>query len=203
MGAKYDHGGGPTGLTLAYRQAQAGAKAASKAEIDASEHLAATQIRHDQAFARVKAVRGPGRGKQLRDLSGKPLPKTLYESLDRHQRRLAAAEDRLKAASEKSDTARRVENTLRVHGNDIRTPALVAHDGQPLPTQGILDHMKESGVPDPAFVGHYPNKTAAYRFYRSYKMSRGTLNAERKRTFAAFKSGAYDHSYEGLVGQLA
>ena len=72
---------------------------------------------------------------------------------------------------------------------------------RPVTTQEILDHIKANGVPDPAYVGHFPGKVAPYRFYSAYKMARGTLG--KGRTGLAFEKGGYDHSWEGLGGQIA
>ena len=80
---------------------------------------------------------------------------------------------------------------------------LVHADGSKLPTQEILDHLKENGVPDPAFVAHNPGKAAPWNFYRAYRLARGTLNQGRIRTGEGFRTGAYDHTWEGLAGQLA
>lgn len=85
---------------------------------------------------------------------------------------------------------------------DPKYDKLVASDGTDLSTQQILDHLKANGVPDPAYVGHFPGKVAPHRFYQAYKLSRGSI-ANAPRTLRAFENGAYDHSFEGLAGQVA
>jgi hypothetical protein len=77
-------------------------------------------------------------------------------------------------------------------------------NGAPLSTQEILDHVKVNKVPDPAYVGHFPGKAGPGQFYSAYKLARGSLgNKDKVFTGNAFKSGAYDHTFEGLAGQVA
>ena len=71
-----------------------------------------------------------------------------------------------------------------------------------LPTETILQHLKDNKVPDPAYVGHYSNKTAPWRYYQAYRNTRGTMG-NFGRTGAAFAKGNYDHTYEGLAAQMA
>jgi hypothetical protein len=84
---------------------------------------------------------------------------------------------------------------------DHQLGELVNADGSKLSTQTILDHLKRNEVPDPAYVGHFPGKVSPARFYSTYRLARGSLKA--KRTGEAFRSGAYDHTFEGLAGQVA
>lgn len=74
-------------------------------------------------------------------------------------------------------------------------------DGSRITSDEILKHIQDNGVPDPAYVGHFPGKVSPGRFYSTYKLARGTLGG--KRTGMAFQRGAYDHTYDGLAGQVA
>lgn len=84
---------------------------------------------------------------------------------------------------------------------DHATNEFVDAHGNPVSTEKILDHLKANEVPDPAFVGHYPQKVAPWQFYQAYRAARGSLGG--KRTGEAFRAGFYDHTYEGLVAQAA
>jgi hypothetical protein len=75
-------------------------------------------------------------------------------------------------------------------------------NGDHLSTDEILAHSKANNVPDPAYVGHFPGKVSPARFYSAYKLARGTLG-DKSFTGNAFRSGAYDHTFEGLAGQVA
>jgi hypothetical protein len=75
-------------------------------------------------------------------------------------------------------------------------------DGSTLTTEQILAHSKASGTPDPAYVGHFPGKVSPARFYSTYKLARGSLGNTHM-TGRAFQTGAYDHTFEGLAGQVA
>lgn len=86
---------------------------------------------------------------------------------------------------------------------DPITATFTKADGTPLSTQAIFDHLKQNGVPDPAYVGHFPGKVSPARFYSAYKLARGTLGGNKGFTGAAFRAGAYDHTWNGLVGQVA
>lgn len=79
----------------------------------------------------------------------------------------------------------------------------------PMETREVLDHIEaynkahpDHPMSDPAYVGHYPGKTSAARFYQAYREVRGSLNGQ-KRTGEAFRSGGYDHSYNALIAQSA
>lgn len=85
---------------------------------------------------------------------------------------------------------------------DPVTQRFVTSSGETLPTEEVLQHLKANGVPDPAYVGHFPGKVSPTRFYSTYKMARGSLGHS-PLTGKAFQTGAYDHSFEGLAGQVA
>lgn len=112
--------------------------------------------------------------------------------------RLTAAEGALDAAVAHRAVTRRAAQdsakTLRDAERKVRdTPDM----------QTIRVH---SGVetPDPAYVGHFPGKVSAANFYRTYHAARGTLGDSVKQfTGKAFASGGYDHTFEGLAGQVA
>ena len=72
---------------------------------------------------------------------------------------------------------------------------------QDIPTQKILDHIEASGTPVPAFIRHSPGAAGARDFYSAYKLARGALKGHR--TGELFRQGAYDHTFEGLAGQVA
>jgi hypothetical protein len=78
----------------------------------------------------------------------------------------------------------------------------VSASGAPLSTQEIFDHLKANGVPDPAYIAHLPGKVSPAHFYQAYKLARGSLTRHGL-TGRAFKNGHYDHTYEGLAGQVA
>lgn len=69
------------------------------------------------------------------------------------------------------------------------------------PTATIRVHSGIS-TPDPAFVADLPHKAAPFNFYKAYRLSRGTIGAHAK-TGEAFRTGNYDHTYAGLIGQVA
>jgi hypothetical protein len=112
--------------------------------------------------------------------------------------RLTAAESALSAAVAHRAVTRRATqdsaSALRDAERAVRnTPE----------TQTIRVH---SGVetPDPAYVGHFSGKVGPHRFYSAYKLARGTLGEAAKRFHGTrLKQGAYDHTYEGLAGQMA
>lgn len=79
---------------------------------------------------------------------------------------------------------------------------LVKADGTTLPTQEVLNHLSDNGVSDPAFVAHLPGKIGAGHFYKAYRMARGALSGG-TRTGKAFAQGSYDHTWNGLIGQVA
>ena len=107
---------------------------------------------------------------------------------------LRAAQDRLaKANAERQRTRADLNNaresSRRAQSDLAETPRTVSRKVSP-------------EVPDPAYVGHYENKATPGQFYQRYTGTRGTLS-KGKRTGEAFRKGAYDHTYEGLAGQLA
>lgn len=57
-----------------------------------------------------------------------------------------------------------------------------AGGARPIATEEILAHLKKNGVPDPAYIGHFPGKVSPYRFYSAYKLARGTLSGAKGRT---------------------
>lgn len=71
-----------------------------------------------------------------------------------------------------------------------------------LTNEEILAHLQANGVPDPAFVAHTIGKTSARHFYQAYRMARGQLG-NRRTSMTAFTKGHYDHTYQGLMGQVA
>ena len=113
-----------------------------------------------------------------------------------HAQQTAAAKDAFaKARSE------RVQ--LSHHAGRRTGPALV-NDDHPggLSTDDIQAHMDANGVPEPAYVGHYSDRAAPWQYYQRYRAVRGTLSRGWVQA-RAFRKGGYDHTYEGLRGQLA
>jgi hypothetical protein len=82
------------------------------------------------------------------------------------------------------------------------TGELTDPHGHPFNAQHITDHLDEHGVPDPAYVQHSPFKTGSKQYYRAFRMSREAVGGA-ARTGEAFRVGGYDHTYEGLAGQIA
>ena len=103
--------------------------------------------------------------------------------------------DRLTAAEEGLAQAEAARSVSR------RGVQQAQRDARGIP-QTILEKQKTGPeVPEPAYVGHYPGKVSLHRFYSAYRLARGSLG--RKRTGEAFRTGAYDHTWNGLVGQAA
>jgi hypothetical protein len=122
---------------------------------------------------------------------------------------LRAAEQQLKEAiaterQVKTPSGRQAAQRVRAQAQQdvqaIRTDLSTTH--RELPTDEIQRHLADNGVPDPAYVGHYKDKIAPGQYYMRYVKSRGTLSRG-KRTGEAFRLGGYDHTYEGLRGQMA
>jgi hypothetical protein len=110
--------------------------------------------------------------------------------------RLTAAEQRLQEAlANRSRTRRAAAQTA----NDLRGAERTVRETPETVTQSVYHGPQ---VPDPAYVGHFPGKVNPARFYSTYKLARGSLG---NHAFEgkAFKNGAYDHSFEGLAGQVA
>lgn len=199
MGAKFEHEAIPSDEAVAF-------KAAVKAEKAAKKHVGDTELKLAEARGRTKAAiarqQGIEAARRERGLpTDRPLRKATYERIDRLQRQEHAAEDAHKLAKRARNSARANRKDLAEHKNATVPASLRYADGSPLPTQDILDHLEKNDVPDPAFVGHYPGKARPGAFYQAYQLARGQLG--QRRTGEAFRSGHYDHTYEGLVGQVA
>ena len=199
MGAKFDYGGEPTAEAEAFKAADKEVKAAEKRVGDAKVKAAEAKGRTKSAVSRQQGIEANRRARG--GAADRPLPKAMYERIDRLQRQQHAAEDGVKLAKRDHNAAKAARKELKEHKNERTDAALVKADGSPLPTDEILDHLKDNKVPDPAYVGHYPGKVKPSQFYEAYKLNRPHLPG--KRTGAAFTAGHYDHTYEGLVGQVA
>jgi hypothetical protein len=79
----------------------------------------------------------------------------------------------------------------------------VTATGEHMPTEDILQHLKDNGVPEPAYVRHAAGRLSnPGDFYKAYKLARGGTYRG-PLTGRLFQTGGYDHSFEGLAGQMA
>ena len=107
---------------------------------------------------------------------------------------LQAAEQRLAAAN----TARQGTRARFQAAREGAQRARAAHEATP----ETVSRQVEKPVPEPAFVEHSETPASASEYFKRYDVSRGSLNYG-KRTGEAFRLGGYDHTYEGLNGQMA
>lgn len=154
----------------------------------AQEALRRAEGAHNRLKGRMSA---PGTSKGTQDTAAGGTGDALTAS----EAKVTGAREGLNAANAKHMTAR---DAAKASVLPERKPGMRTANGEYLPTEKIIEHMKANGVPSVGFLSHVAPRTRSGVFGTG--RSRPALESH-QRTGASFINGTYDHSFGALLRQ--
>lgn len=155
----------------------------------AQEDLRRAELAKSRVAGRKSVVGAPGTVKDRSAAAGGG------DALAAADARVLGARERLVAANEHHQEARSAAAASKL---PERQAGMRKANGEYLPTEEVLKHMQDHGVPTPGFLSHVAPRTRAGLFGTG--RSRPTLESH-QRTGTSFVNGTYDHSFGALLRQ--